>query len=172
MAQDNLKACATCRGKGVWSPYDAMGEPQYERCKSCAGSGKVVDHSGHQPAPDSVWALVIGDMAQRDAMGLRKYGKPLRPQDGRDTLWDAYEEALDLAVYLRKAIAERDCKRTDALPEGWSWVLQDPWGHYAMRTEDGMCIWLEDGVIRGHLAPKYPSIVEMVKRRNADRVDV
>ena len=63
------------------------------------------------PVPNdkpAVWDLVIKDMAERDALGRRRYGTPLQPHNGRDTLVDAYQEALDLAVYLRTAIYERD----------------------------------------------------------------
>ena len=65
-----------------------------------------------QPAPvptahPAAWSLVIADMAQRDVMGSAKYGTRLQPGNGRDSLQDAYEEALDLAVYLRTAIYER-----------------------------------------------------------------
>lgn len=56
--------------------------------------------------PD-IWELVIVDMRQRNAVGLGKYGVPLRAGDGRDHLVDAYQEALDLAVYLRQEIQER-----------------------------------------------------------------
>lgn len=54
-----------------------------------------------------VWELVIDDMQQRDQDGRRKYGVPLQAGNGRDPLVDAYQEALDLAVYLRQAIEER-----------------------------------------------------------------
>lgn len=50
-------------------------------------------------------------MQKRDEMGLRKYGTRLQAGNGRDALKDAYEEALDLAVYLRQVIAERDSRR-------------------------------------------------------------
>lgn len=60
--------------------------------------------SEHPP----VWPLVIEDMLARDAEGRRKYGTPLRPWNKRDALVDAYQEALDLVVYLRQAIYERD----------------------------------------------------------------
>lgn len=56
----------------------------------------------------SIQDLVIADMEARKAVGLARYGTLLRPHNGRDMLRDAYEEALDLAVYLRGAIAERD----------------------------------------------------------------
>lgn len=56
----------------------------------------------------AVWDLVLSDMRARDRLGRRRYGFPLRPNNGRDALRDAYEEALDLCVYLRQAIHERD----------------------------------------------------------------
>lgn len=60
--------------------------------------------NGHTPS----WELVVADMKARDQFGRSKYGTPLQPHNGRDTLRDAYEEALDLCVYLRTLIAERD----------------------------------------------------------------
>jgi hypothetical protein len=60
--------------------------------------------SEHPP----VWPLVLEDMADRHRQGIAKYGTSLRPHNGRDALKDAYQEALDLAVYLRQAIYERD----------------------------------------------------------------
>lgn len=61
------------------------------------------------PAPGpAVWDLVMADMRQRDEIGRARYGQRLVAHDGRDTLRDAYEESLDLACYLRKAILERD----------------------------------------------------------------
>jgi hypothetical protein len=46
-------------------------------------------------------------MRARDHAGRKKYGTPLQPRNGRDSLVDAYQEALDLVVYLRNAIEER-----------------------------------------------------------------
>lgn len=64
-----------------------------------------------QPNPKSdrpdVWPLVIKDMADRDHLGKVKYGIPLRSHNGRDALVDAYQEVLDLSVYLRQEIEER-----------------------------------------------------------------
>lgn len=77
--------------------------------------GDVMKHSAavHEPDPTpnrelAVWPIVIADMQLRHEMGIAKYGTPLQPFNGRDALWDAYQEALDLAVYLRQAILERD----------------------------------------------------------------
>ena len=66
-----------------------------------------------QPPPrpsihPAAWDLVMADIRERDAHGTAKYGQRLVPGDGRDSLVDAYQEALDLTVYLRKAIFERD----------------------------------------------------------------
>lgn len=54
-----------------------------------------------------VWDLVIQDMRKRDAMGVQKYHTHLQPFNGREVLIDAYQEALDLAVYLRQLIYEK-----------------------------------------------------------------
>ncbi len=59
--------------------------------------------TGSQP----IWELVIADMRQRDQIGRENYGTPLTADNGRDHLQDAYEEALDLAVYLRAEIERR-----------------------------------------------------------------
>jgi hypothetical protein len=55
-----------------------------------------------------MWDLVMEDFKARDRFGTRKHGQRLAAHDGRDALRDAYQEALDLAVYLRKALYERD----------------------------------------------------------------
>lgn len=70
---------------------------------------------GDQPKPilnseTPVWDLVQKDMADRDCAGREKYGVPLQPHNGRNALQDAYEEALDLVVYLRQAIYEKTGK--------------------------------------------------------------
>jgi hypothetical protein len=61
-------------------------------------------------ATPAVWDLVMADMRQRDEIGRYKYGTRLQAFNGRDALVDAYQEALDLAVYLRQAIYEREYK--------------------------------------------------------------
>lgn len=57
-----------------------------------------------------MWDLVIDDMVAHDNSGLMKYGMRLQVNNGRDALVDAYQEALDLVVYLRQAIYERDSR--------------------------------------------------------------
>lgn len=71
--------------------------------------GPDVRPSGKEtPAIPPIWDLVIADMRERDRIGAERYGDRLRVTTAVDPLRYAYEEALDLACYLRKAIAERD----------------------------------------------------------------
>ena len=59
------------------------------------------------PSTGDIQKLVIDDMEKRREFGVRKYGTPLQANNGRDALMDAYQEALDLVVYLRQLIEER-----------------------------------------------------------------
>ncbi len=59
-----------------------------------------------ETANQDIFDLVIADLRERDRIGWAQHNRPLRPHDGRNSLRDAYEEALDQAVYLRKALAE------------------------------------------------------------------
>jgi len=54
----------------------------------------------------NVWELVITDMKERDKFGEDKYGTKLQTFNGRNALIDAYQEVLDLAVYLKQKILE------------------------------------------------------------------
>lgn len=60
-------------------------------------------------------AQVCHDISQRQRMGIAKYGTTVaaNPLPIRDWLQHAYEECLDQAVYLRRAIAEVDARRDD-----------------------------------------------------------
>jgi hypothetical protein len=60
---------------------------------------------------ESIFPLVHADLDSRNQLGWQRHAKPLLANDGRDSLREAYEEALDLAVYLRMAIAEREALR-------------------------------------------------------------
>jgi hypothetical protein len=52
--------------------------------------------------------LVIADIEKRRELGISRYGTALQAGNGRDALRDAYEEAIDLSMYLKQAIVERD----------------------------------------------------------------
>lgn len=55
---------------------------------------------------DIIATAVAADLAQRAAVGLRKYGVGLADADltNKKTLQHAYEEALDLASYLKRVL--------------------------------------------------------------------
>jgi len=75
------------------------------------------DHdSQNAPKPNNgqfIADMVIEDMAKRADFGLRKYGTKLQAHNGRDALQDAYEEALDLCVYLKQRLVEDDFQEGD-----------------------------------------------------------
>lgn len=68
--------------------------------------------SEHQPDPtegrDVVLHAVIADLEERAEVSKEHYGTYLKTHNGRDALWDAYQEALDLCMYLRQEIMERE----------------------------------------------------------------
>jgi hypothetical protein len=53
-----------------------------------------------------IFPLVVTDIEHRAQVGEKKYGERLKTFNGRSALQDAYEEALDLAIYLRQQIEE------------------------------------------------------------------
>jgi hypothetical protein len=75
------------------------------------GEAPAPEATGTQPPPKGrgrdITPLVIADLEARSAQGALKYGEPLRAENGRDALMDAYQEALDLCQYLRQCIEER-----------------------------------------------------------------
>jgi hypothetical protein len=68
----------------------------------------------HEPAPQpgrvDVADFVLVDIQERVAAGQRKYGTKLQTGNGRDPLWDLYQELLDAVFYCRQAILEREGK--------------------------------------------------------------
>jgi hypothetical protein len=52
--------------------------------------------------------LVIGDIKKRKAFGRKKYGVPLRANNGRNALQDAYEESQDMTLYLKQKLVEEE----------------------------------------------------------------
>ena len=64
-----------------------------------------------QPAPmgdgQCVADFVIDCMKQRSLDGKAKYGTVLKTSNGRDPLIDAFQESLDLCMYIAQEILER-----------------------------------------------------------------
>ncbi len=63
-----------------------------------------------RPAPCATVEAVRADLLRRAEFGLAKYGQTVadNPVDLRAWLQHAYEEVLDQAVYLRRAMDEMD----------------------------------------------------------------
>ena len=91
--------------------------PVWERAPEDT-EGAQIAALAEQPAPAAgmgdVWASLIPSLsdtlqpyaAERRRQGIERYGTPLQPHNGRDALYDAMQEALDLVVYLRQAEME------------------------------------------------------------------
>ncbi|NDD52825.1 hypothetical protein EBZ39_02925 [bacterium] len=60
--------------------------------------------------PSGIEAKVCADIAHRQRLGIAKYGVTVAANNLPLRAWlgHAYEEALDQAVYLKRAIAEID----------------------------------------------------------------
>lgn len=102
---------------------DAMKDAEFSMLQSDGvvnDSGGLIDRfilvkegaaTAKQPAPKGsgspILGMVLADLTNRALEGKEKYGEPLLAHNGRNTLWDAYQEALDLAMYLRQAIEEQ-----------------------------------------------------------------
>jgi hypothetical protein len=94
---------------------------RYELAPSTEPEPTPVGVIADQPPPvpndgPALWDLVLADMRERH----QRYGTALQANNGRDMLIDAYQEILDLAVYLRGEIAERRTvvpRRGDAMEE-------------------------------------------------------
>jgi hypothetical protein len=51
---------------------------------------------------------VLSDLKSRAEMGRKKYGHYLETNNGRNALQDAYEECLDLCMYLKQRLMEEE----------------------------------------------------------------
>ena len=73
--------------------------------------------------PEGTEAEVCADIARRQAFGKNKYGTTVaeNPLSLRAWLVHAYEESLDLPIYLKRAIAEIDAQQAklSGRPEGF-----------------------------------------------------
>lgn len=84
----------TATGGGRTAPTRAGRAGDSQPMPHITGTGPVVHEQ------------VMADLRERLSLGVRRYGTPLRAFNGRSATQDAYEEVLDLAVYLRQALDE------------------------------------------------------------------
>src|SRR5215217_3039422 len=97
----------------------------------------------HEPMPVTtdkpvvpVTPRVIQDLRDKSEAGVEKYGVPLHTYNGRNPLRDAYQEALDLAQYLKQALMEQDiAEGRDAL-----WLMDTDLGLMEVHYQDSIRI--------------------------------
>ena len=59
-----------------------------------------------KPGLQSVTDMVISDLQARRIASIPKYGSELKTYNGRNPMLDAYQELLDLVLYMRQLLAE------------------------------------------------------------------
>lgn len=60
---------------------------------------------------------IVSELQARAAQGQKKYGVPLMPNNGRDSLQDFIEEIMDSLMYLEQSVAEGKFKHDPTLAE-------------------------------------------------------
>jgi len=88
--------------KVTFSPMQV--ELQYKERPSTKASDCQPDP---RPGKEIVVDVVLTDIKERAEIGRHKYGMYLETNNGRNALWDAYQEAIDLVMYLRQVILEQ-----------------------------------------------------------------
>ncbi len=70
--------------------------------------GQRQTQSAGEICPTGIEAAVCADIAHRQALGIEKYGQPVAENPAELVAWlqHAYEESLDRAIYLKRAMAE------------------------------------------------------------------
>lgn len=76
-----------------------------------------VIHDAELLGSDQLSAAVRADLIERADAGVKKYGTPLMTHNGRDALWDFYQEMLDAIMYARQEEMET--------PDLDSWALYE-----------------------------------------------
>jgi hypothetical protein len=76
------------------------------RCQACA----ISELASSGCSPSGVEAAVCADIAERQQKGIEKYGVTVadNPLKLKEWLQHAYEETLDKAIYLKRAIVEME----------------------------------------------------------------
>lgn len=84
-------------------------------------SEELRNRPGDQPLPvpgvASVQDRLIANIELRKELGIERYGSPLMTYNGRHSLRDAMEEAVDQATYLTQAVMEEEGGRRGVFTE-------------------------------------------------------
>ena len=96
--------CRHCGGLLLSEKLDSCG------CSAAATEELIARRSAAACSPVGVEARVAADIAARQRVGILKYGTTVadNPLPLREWLEHAYQEALDLPIYLKRAIEEID----------------------------------------------------------------
>jgi len=81
-----------------------------DRCHGCT-RGAATELPDPKPGKQVVLDQVLQDLRDRAEKGKKKYGTFLETFNGRSALMDAYQEALDLVMYLRQLLMEEESVR-------------------------------------------------------------
>lgn len=110
----------------------------------------VIEYVG-QMYPDDyeLKTTIIDEMKERDSIGRKRYGVPLTGGNGRDSLIDAYQEALDFAVYLM------------------AWLDENNAMGYKDPTEVPEHIQKVAGIFTMHVGQQLPMLRELIADRPA-----
>lgn len=79
---------------------------------------------------------IVELMKMRNEIGIKRYGVPLQPYNGRDSVIDAIDEATDLTVYLK------NCQREGYEVDG---ILENHINTMYKIIEDLYCLMAERG---------------------------
>ncbi len=101
------------------------------------------------PGQTDIWPLVSKDLAARVKLGRERYGTVLQTNNGRNPLQDAYEEALDLVLYLRQAIEERNMPLATGGKEKGAGMTNPIKPHEVEVTKPDEAIEVFNSLIRG-----------------------
>ena len=99
-------------------------------------AGAILGGSRHFKSADR--EAVAAEIIDRARVGKAKYGQPLLANDGRDTWLDAWQEALDLAVYLTKWFEEDPACGVEWLSIAAQQLLAHLWGARPDNLDPGM----------------------------------
>ena len=87
-----------------FEPFVSIEDAQECKAENAATSKQSAPKGSGNP----ILGMVLADLTNRALEGKEKYGEPLKAHNGRNALWDLYQELLDAAMYIRQAIEEQD----------------------------------------------------------------
>jgi len=67
-----------------------------------------MDQPDPKPGKVVVGEVVIQDFLERMEVGKQRYGTYLQTYNGRNALWDLYQELMDACMYVRQRILEEE----------------------------------------------------------------